>query len=188
MGVSVEVDGVLRTFKGGLLCFLADNAASNAIGGFKESFSFSFRFCRSCMATRDSYRMHFVPNAFRKRTESDHRTQCDEVEGLLGEHYSKTYGINRPCLLMKVSNFSLFNGGLPHDFMHNILEGVAQLELKLLVRHCVDLKYFTLQEYNRRIVFFDHGSSKVDKKPTIITRDILRSEDKKFHLSSSQTL
>ena len=61
-------------------------------------------------------------------------------------------------------------------------------QLKLLVRHCVDHKYFTTQEYNRRIVFFDYGSSEMDKKPTIITRDILRSDDKKFHLSSSQTL
>ena len=58
------------------------------------------------MATRDSYRVQFVPHAFRKKTESDHRNQCDEVEGPLTEHYSKT---NRRCLLMKVSNFSLFN-------------------------------------------------------------------------------
>ena len=32
--------------------------------------------------------------------------------------YSKTYG--RPSLL-----FSMFNGGLAHDVMHDILEGVA---------------------------------------------------------------
>ena len=41
-GITVNVKGVSRTFKGGLLCFLADNLASNLLGGFKESFSFSF--------------------------------------------------------------------------------------------------------------------------------------------------
>ena len=103
------------------------------------------------------------------------------------EHYSKTYGVNRRSKLMDVTNFSLCNGGLPHDFMHDILEGVAQLEIKLLVRHCVDMKYFALDEYNHRIVFFDYGSSELDKT-NIITRVILRSDDKQFHLSSSQTL
>ena len=34
-GVPVEINGVRRTFRGGLLCFLADNLDSNALGGFK---------------------------------------------------------------------------------------------------------------------------------------------------------
>lgn len=182
-GVTVEVDGVQRIFRGGLLCFLADNAASNAIGEFKESFSFSFRFCQSCMTTINSFRKEFVANAFRSRSDADHSGQC---EGPLRDHYSKTYGINRRSILTKVSNFSLFNGGLPLDFMHDVLEGVAQHEIKLLVRHCVEQKYFTIEEYNRRLVFFNYGDSETDR-PSIINRDILCSEDKKFHLSSSQT-
>ena len=186
-GISVNVKGILRTFRGGLLCFLADNAASNALGGFKESFSFSFRFCRTCLATKDSFREHFLPHLFMKRTDTNHKNHCAEIQGPLQDHYSKTYGINRQSKLMDITNFSLFNGGLPHDFMHDILEGVAQLEIKLLVKHMVDLKYISLNEYNRRIVCFDYGSSEGDK-PSIITRTILQSDDKKFHLSSSQTL
>ena len=54
--------------------------------------------------------------------------------------------------------------------MHDILEGVAQLELKLLVRHCVDHKYFTTQ-VAVRIVFFDYGSSEM---PTIIIGPMVR--------------
>ena len=45
-GVTILKDGIERSFKGGLLLFLGDNLGSNATGGFKESFSFSFRFCR----------------------------------------------------------------------------------------------------------------------------------------------
>lgn len=42
-------------YKGALLAFLADNLASNDLGGFKLSFSFSFRSCRSCLATQESF-------------------------------------------------------------------------------------------------------------------------------------
>ena len=54
-GITVTVKGISRTFKGRLLCFLADNPASNLLGEFKESFSLSYRFCRSCLATNASY-------------------------------------------------------------------------------------------------------------------------------------
>ena len=39
-GISLSVGGVARMFKGALLAFLADNLASNELGGFKKSFSF----------------------------------------------------------------------------------------------------------------------------------------------------
>lgn len=44
-GVSVRIDGCDKVFKGALLACLADNLASNQLGGFKESFSFAFRWC-----------------------------------------------------------------------------------------------------------------------------------------------
>lgn len=81
----------------------------------------------------------------------------------------------------------MFNGGLPHDAMHDILEGVAQLELKLLVRHCVNQKYFSIPEYNHRVESFCFGKNETDK-PGKITREILASNDKKFHSSAAQTL
>lgn len=45
-GVTVSSNGLSRTYKGALLTFLADNLAANDLGGFKRSFSFSFRCCR----------------------------------------------------------------------------------------------------------------------------------------------
>ena len=119
-----------------------------------------------------------------------HETQCgelEEAEGDLKKHYSKTYGINRRSKLLCAKNFSLFNGGLPHDAMHDILEGVAQLEVKLLIKHCVSQKYFAIADYNHRVENFDYGKNEIDK-PGKITREILASNDKKFHLSAAQTL
>ena len=189
-GINVNISGHQRNFKGGLMCFLADNLASNLLGGFKESFSFSHRFCRTCMVKTTSYKDKFLSSDFCQRTAEIHKRQCDELdaaEGDLKDHYSKTYGINRRSKLMCAKNFSVFDGGLPHDAMHDILEGVAQLEVKLLVKHCVNEKYITVAEYNHRIENFDYGKNEMDR-PGIITRELLGSNDKKFHLSAAQTL
>ena len=64
-GVDVTLSsGCIQTFKGTLLAFLANNLASHAIGGFKESFSLSYRFCRSHMATHPQAISHFVSHMF----------------------------------------------------------------------------------------------------------------------------
>lgn len=187
-GIDVTIDGKQRNFKGGLLCFLADNPASNLLGGFKESFY--YRFCRTCLVTHTTYHNKFQSQSVSKRPQSEHEEHCVEIEegdGELKEHYSKTYGVNRQSILMDVINYSMFGGGLPHDSMHDILEGVAQYEIKLLIRHCISLKYITLNEYNQRILHFDYGKNEEDK-PGIVTNAMLRSDDKKFHLSAAQTL
>jgi len=186
-GIDININGIQRNFKGGLLCFLADNLASNFLGGFKESFSFSKRFCHSCMVKTKAYKDKFTSNDLFLRTTEMHETQCkelEEAEGDLKEHYSKTYGINRRSKLLCAKFFSLFNGGLPHDAMHDILEGVAQLEVKLLIKHCVNQKYFTIADYNHRVQSFDYGKNEIDR-PGKITKEVLTSNDKVSLISSS---
>lgn len=122
-GLEVEIGGVKHTFRGALLAFLADNLASHGLGGFKMSFSFSFRSCRVCMATVSGYSSSFCHRDFEERTDEKHHKQCDELEGPLKDHYSKIYGVNRKSILLGVAYFSMFGGGLPLDAMHDILEG-----------------------------------------------------------------
>ena len=71
--------------------------------------------------------------------------------------------------------------------MHDILEGIAQYEIKLLLKHCIDKKYLTLTDYNHRVVFFGYGHNETDK-PGIVTNELLHSDNKKFHLSAAQAL
>lgn len=63
-GITVSVCGEIKNFKGALLAFLADNLASNDLGGFKKSFSFSYRCCRTCLATKDSLKTSFTAENF----------------------------------------------------------------------------------------------------------------------------
>ena len=136
-GVVVLINSVERTFRGALLMCLGDNLGSNSLGGFKESFSFAFRFCRTCYITNSTYKALSDSSKLQLRSDDKHHRECDLVDGPLHGHYSKTYGINRRSILLDVPHFSMFNGGLPHDIMHDVLEGVASLELLLLLRHCI---------------------------------------------------
>ena len=52
--------------------------------------------------------------------------------------------------------------------MHDLLEGVVQYEIKLLIRYYIENKYFTLTDYNHRVVFFDYGHNE-SEKPGIVT-------------------
>ena len=63
-GMTVSLRDKTLNFKGALLTFLADNLASHTIGGFKESFSKTFRFCRTCLATHDQAKQNFLSEAF----------------------------------------------------------------------------------------------------------------------------
>ncbi len=159
--------GRTQAFKGTLLAFLADNLASHAIGGFKESFSFSYRFCRSCMATHALAACHFLSHMFPQRTALSHKRHCDLLTGPLRSHHSSTYGVNRWSLLGDSSKFSVVKN-LPHDVMHDLLEGIVHDELTHLLNHCLCSKFFKLGDLNERIVSFDYGYSKSSNKPATI--------------------
>ena len=59
--------------------------------------------------------------------------QCDSLQLADGPANSVKYGINRRSILEDVRHFSVAGKTLAHDFMHDILEGVLPLEIKLLL-------------------------------------------------------
>ena len=167
-GVQVKVHGREQIFHGALLAFLADNLRSNALGGFKMSFSFAYRYCRTCLTPNKDAVSSFESKAFIMRSIDSHKKHCDLIDGVNGSHYSKTYGINYRSCLLDVKYFSLFNGGLPHDCMHDLLEGIGPKEIKLLLTHCISAKYFTLDEYNEVLRNFNYGYTDNDKPVSIL--------------------
>ena len=65
--------------------------------------------------------------------------------------------------------------------MHDLFEGVASIELKLLLQHCVTEHYFSINFLNDRMRRFDF----VENKPTLID---LKSSDAKIRQSASQMI
>ena len=88
-----------------------------------------------------------------------HFEQCSLLCGSLYDHHSTNFGINRLSKPEEIPGFSVING-LPHDIMHDLFEGVIPLELKLLICHCVQNKYFTIDFLNERIKTYDFGNNK----------------------------
>ena len=185
-GVSVSKRGFDCTYKGSLLAFLADTAASQVLGGFKKSIS-SFRMCRTCMASRDTFRSKFNSNQFQLRTPDAHKSQCDRLGGVDHDHYSKVYGINERSSLLDIVGYSMLDWGLPHDCMHDLFEGVVDYEIKLVLLHCCQQGYFTLQQFNQWLIQFDYGHSETADKPTPITTLHLHSQSKHLRQGSAQS-
>ena len=182
-GISIRVGLEHRTFYGGLLAFLADNLAAHAIGGFKESMSFSLRICRSCMITRPQSKECCTETTCTLRTAEDHFEQTQLLDGPLKGHHSTNFGINRESILNEVPGFSVING-LHHDIMHDLCEGVIPYEMKLLLHHCIESNYFTVQQLNDRLTKYDFP----ENKPSLIDARVLNNSDRKLRQSASQML
>jgi len=185
-GIEVDIGGVQETLKGALLAVLADNLASNDLGGFKKSFSFAFRSCRTCLVTKDTLSAHFHSEAYDKRNDRKHSQDLKEIESDVSGHYSKTYGINQRSVLMDVNYFSIFEGGLPHDLMHDLLEGLVPLEIKHLLSYYVSSGTIALQEFNDRLIKFNYGYSEKDKPNPILSTTL--KPDKTIRASAAQML
>ena len=158
---------------------------SNLIGGFKESMGSTLRFCRTCLATRHTSQWKIKDCSFESRNDVDHRRHCDLLKSVLKDHHSMVYGINRKAALQDVKHFSVTTG-LPHDIMHDLLEGAFSYEVKACLNHCVSQKYFVVDELNARIVSFDYCTSENANKPACIDDKVVSSKNWKIHQSASQ--
>lgn len=169
-GITVTYDKTTEVWKGTLLAILADNLAAHELGGFKESFSFAKKFCRSCLADKDSSSCKFIENQFEIRTTESHADHCSLLKGPDRVKMSIEYGINRTSSLESLPYFSVING-LPHDIMHDLYEGVVPHEIKLLLNYCARENFFDIEFFNSRLKAFDFGYTEIGDKPAPIEGD-----------------
>ena len=74
-----------------------------------------------------------------------HLQDLKKLKGDASDHFSKIYGVNERSSLIDVKYFSIFGGRLPHDFMHDALEGLAPHKIKLMLMYFVSSNTFTLK-------------------------------------------
>lgn len=111
------------------------------------------------------YIFQFVESDFTLRDPASHDYHCSLLDGTLGTEDSITYGVNHKSALNRIDFFHVANTQLPQDIMHVILEGVLNLETKLLLSSLVHENYFTLDFLNERIANFPYGRSEKRNKP-----------------------
>ena len=142
------------------------------------------------MIPREDAASSYDASSFPPRTVADHNHHCDLIGDAetspLRTHYSTTYGINYCTSLLDIKHYSIFNGGLPHDIMHDIMEGAAPTEIKLLLSHCLSSKYFTLNNYNKLLLNFNFGYSENDKPEPILSTVFTKFNDSPLKSSASQ--
>ncbi len=185
-GITVKVNSLECQYKVALLAILADNLGAHAIGGFKESMSFARRICRSCMATTEQIQRDFCELNFVLRTPREHERQVSSLSGTDSAQNSIEYGINRKSVLDDIPNFSVVKN-LPHDIMHDLLEGVIPYEMKLLLQYLVEKKYITARTLNQRLKSFNFGYSELSDKPSDLDENIFKgNNDKKIRQSASK--
>ena len=79
-----------------------------------------------------------------------------------------TYGVNNDSILNTLKYYHV-TSGLPPDIMHDILEGVAVVELRCMLSVFIsELNIFSLATLNSRIRSFPYGYTDMKNKPTTL--------------------
>ncbi len=122
--------------------------------------------------------LQFCEDDFVLRSEEQYLQQCEELETGQHDHCSKQYGINIRSAFTQLKYYNFCNGSLLTDVMHDVLEGVLQVEVKLILQYCIHLKrYFRLSFLNDLISNFELGYMESTKRPTPIKKSTLHSSD-----------
>ena len=104
----------------------------------------------------------------------EHIKHCDLLN--TDPQSSMEYGINFRSMLMSLQYLDICRVLVP-DVMHDILEGVVQYELKLLIRHCIDCGYFRARTLETIMTGFELGYMEAASRPTPISSKTIRSKD-----------
>ena len=156
-GLEMVIAGKIKTFNGFLAFFLGDTPALNWLGGFKESCSKAFSFCRTCDIKHGE--LFFDEKKIVLRNLQTHNIRLDKMKHCgMSEltEMSKKFGINYHSPLMSINNFDICKC-LLQDPMHIFWEGICHLELKCFLDVSIlKKKLFSLNFLNEKIATFKY--------------------------------
>jgi len=95
---------------------------------------------------------------------------CELIENDDSGELSKEYGINHNSVLNELNYFDVGNGALIPDIMHDVLEGVLQYEVKLMLQYMIVVEsYFTLDMFNLKLENLELDGAESVNRPTSIS-------------------
>ncbi len=130
--------------------------------------SFAKRICRSCMATTEQIQVDFTEDKYERRTMQKHKDQLEELKH--DPSKSVEYGAS---VLDEIPHVSVAEN-IPHDVMHDLLEGVVPYEMRLLLTFLVNAKHITIPTLNDRLKRFDFGYTESSDRPSPIDENIVK--------------
>lgn len=121
-------------------------------------------FCRMCYMPRDALRRGDSENLFALRTPESIRSDLKAIENKL--KLPSELGIIGDCALHELRFFNISTNNT-FDPMHDVLEGVAPMVIKLILNDIVNVrKLISIDEINKTIIEFNYGSAESRDKPS----------------------
>ncbi|XP_041484273.1 uncharacterized protein LOC121430905 [Lytechinus variegatus] len=164
VGIDIRTTRYHGNIKVALGQVVGDNLGLNGVLGFTEGFTAN-HFCRRCTIHRNEAKTCLSENRLMMRN----REQF--VEDLALNNPQET-GIKLDSPLNSISNFHVTSNAVP-DIMHDLLEGICPLELKLVLKKLISDGHFSLTTVNSRITSFNYGAPDSKNKPTVLTEHAL---------------
>ena len=160
-GIRVNFCGVDTIFIGTLATISGDNLASHQIGGFRQCFS-SGKICRHCLVDYKNMHKHASEENCLLRTAAVHSSHLASIKK--DETQRKTYGINGESVFSDLSSFSVTEC-LPPDIMHDILEGLCPINIRIVLQSLVRDTKLTVKIINERMDMFVFSKHDMLTKP-----------------------
>ncbi|KAK6482840.1 hypothetical protein HHUSO_G15940 [Huso huso] len=146
-GVTVTVNGIDYKIQVAIATISGDYLSAHLIGGFTMSFSTG---CigRQCMATYGDIKEKFSEDQFQLRTSEVHKYHLQSMRE--NPENSAIYGVRSRCPFEELNYFDTTTA-FPPDLMHDFLEGVIPLVLKLVLTKAHRERHITLHELSEEI-------------------------------------
>lgn len=173
-GITIKIsESEIKTIYFALGLCIGDNLGLNSMLGFVESFSSTY-YCRFCKTSKHEAKHQQYED------ESKIRNFLNYQEDVFLSDYSLT-GIKEKCIFNNIDGFHVTNN-LCVDIMHDILEGVCNYDIALILTTFIyDLKLFSLETLNSKIDSFYYGS--FTNTPTKINEQVLKKGNIKMSAS-----
>ena len=142
-----------------------DNLGLNKILGYTESFISNFC-CRICKMDKSTRNVSLVENVDLLRNKENYNHDLYEC-------------LSKNCIVNGIKDNSCLSEiiyfHVPHnmvlDCMHDLLEGVVDIVLTFVLEYFINNNFFTLEWFNKRILFFNYNSCHKKNKPSAVKKE-----------------
>lgn len=168
-GLKVNFCGADTIFKGTVATISGDNLAIHEIGGFRQCFS-SGKMCRHCLIDSKNLHKYVSEEKSVLRTAEVHAGHLASIKK--DKTQIKTYGVKGDSVFNSLKFFSVTQC-LPPDIMHDVLEGLCPINIRIVLQSLIQNTGLTIKVVNERLDSFVYSKHDVLTKPVHLQDDFM---------------
>lgn len=139
---------------------IGDNLGLNSMLGFTCGFTAN-HYCRECRSHRDDCQIQEKEDKDQLRTKENYALDV-EIGNLTMTGVARSSSLNNLPYFHVVENSTF-------DIMHDLLEGMVPLVVKLVLKYLIDERALSLDDLNSRIFSYSYGFTEKQNRPSPIT-------------------